>query len=218
MTLTLVHSNAPLSHQIKSLYTHFKNFRRLKDLAGQIRGGIWFFQVTYNNFTHQYHPHLHCLLDSNYIAHAVLSNAWLRTTASSRVVDIRTVNDPNKAAEYVARYAASPLNLSDFQKSEYSEIYEAFRGLRICGTWGTARDITLSLKSESDKKKFFQIAPWGILRELAKHDLDAKQIIKCFFTGKPYPGKVEFDDIENFINGKIDEAAKNAKQLYLDYG
>jgi len=218
LTLTLVHSNAPLGHQIKNLYKHFKNFRRLTQFKDRVRGGVWFFQVTFNSFTRQYHPHLHCLLDSDFIAHHELSTAWLRTTASSKVVDVRTINDIKKVADYVARYAACPLDISKFEIENYTEIHEAFRGLRICGTWGTAKEIALSMKCDKDDGKFKRIGSWSVILELCKTESYARELVKCFVTSKPFVGEIDCGSMESFIDGKIDIAFKQCKQLYLDYG
>jgi hypothetical protein len=150
LTLTLKHSNAPLKEQITALYHYFKEFRRRPWIKKRLHGGIWFFQIKRSEESGQWHPHIHVLLDAKYTPKEALSQKWLECTKSSKIIDIRAIHDKKKAAEYVARYAAAPCRLVDYSLSDAVEIVRAMHGLRIVGTFGTAKGIKLTAQKPDD--------------------------------------------------------------------
>lgn len=150
ITLTLKHSDAPLSHQITSLYDFFKKLRRRPYWKNRITGGIWFFQVKKSKNDHLWHPHIHILCDGRYLPHDRLSDIWCEITHGSSVVDIRAVKNPKKAAEYVARYATAPAKLDDLEKDDAVEVVDSLAGRRVCGTFGTAKGLQLVPKKCPD--------------------------------------------------------------------
>lgn len=144
ITLTLKHSTAPLSHQIKSLYDYFRVLRRRPAWKRRIKGGIWFFQVKKSEQDGLWHPHLHMLSSGHYLSRDDLSRLWLDVTGSSKIVDITGVKNIKETAKYVSRYATSPCRLSDLCLEDAVEVVDAMHGRRICGTWGTAKGIDLN--------------------------------------------------------------------------
>lgn len=144
VTLTLKHSDAPLSFQIDSLYEAFKKLRRRPWIKKRLTGGVWFFQVKKSDNDGRWHPHLHLLTDGRFIEHERICQIWKEVTHGSSVVDLKAVKDPKKAAEYVARYASAPCRLSDLSESDAVEVVDSLHGRRICGTWGNGRDIKLA--------------------------------------------------------------------------
>ena len=138
-TLTLKHSNAPLHDQVDNLYKFFQQFRKLRYLKDNMHGGVWFFQIKKSKASGQWHPHLHCLIDANYMAREKLSQLWQRTTGTSMVVDIRKAGDTAKVAEYVGRYSARPSTLAELELADRVEVVAALHRRRLLGTWGTAK-------------------------------------------------------------------------------
>lgn len=138
LTLTLAHTSAPLRAQVKTLVKSFKKLRSDKSLRRHVRGGVWFLQITYNATTDQWHPHLHVLVDMDYIPQAHLSHLWLAITHTSMIVDIRKVKDTVKAAQYVARYSARPTNLRNLPNLARVELIEELHGQRIVNAFGSA--------------------------------------------------------------------------------
>lgn len=144
LTLTLKHSAAELSFQIHHLYAAFKELRRLKIWKKNCRGGVWFFQVKKSKKDGLWHPHLHCILDSKFMSQPALADKWLKITKTSSIVDIRQIYNPEKIANYVARYASRPSNLDELTLDGRLELFQAMHGRRLCGKWGNAKDIDLS--------------------------------------------------------------------------
>lgn len=186
-TFTMKHTTAPLAHQITWLYKHFRLFRQRKKIKPYIQGGIWFFQLKKSSTDNLWHPHLHCLLDSKFIPHSVLSSEWFKQTLTSDVVDIRVIRDPDDVADYVARYCARPAKLTDFTVKEGVEIVTVFHGRRLCGSWGTGKNAELSKKFVAEKSDYEKIGNWSLVVKRARFSIVARAILKAFKTGSVIP-------------------------------
>lgn len=185
VTLTLKHSNAPLEHQIRSLYDYSRNLRRRPWFKRRCKGGIWFFQLTQNKDDGTWHPHLHLLIEGRYIPQSEFSDVWLDVTGNSKIVHIEAVKDLKKAAEYVARYATAPCRLSDYSLEDAETIFNALHGLRICGTFGTGRQIKLAPQKCEDASDWVELCKFSEVMKL-RNDTDFHETIyKCWVKGEP---------------------------------
>jgi len=165
MTLTLKHSTAPLRDQVDHLYTSFVRLRRSKWFKRLVRGGVWFFQVKWISDSESWHPHLHILYDGRYIPQKELKNRWKVASRGSYVVDIRSVRKSSRAADYVARYATSPCDLSALEVDRAVEVMAAMEGRQLKGTWGNFRDLVLKAQPADDADQWevlcqFQRVTW----------------------------------------------------------
>ncbi len=220
LTVTLKHTQAPLDEQIDFLYKSFAKLRNRKICKDAIRGGIWFFQVTYNQKTGEWHPHIHALLDAEYMLHATLESNWYNITGDSTIIHIRNVNNPEKTLSHNARYAARPSALLKIPKSLWKELFYAFDGRRICGTWGDARKISLRPSKPEDSAKWQDIGGFRHVIALKDSDDDAEAIFDSWTLGIPLPEGICM--IDPGIG--VEEAAKNSRpppewrvQGYFDY-
>lgn len=210
ITLTLKHSSAPLTHQLKCLYDSFRKLRRAKLLTESVTGGIWFFQITFNKETEQWHPHIHLVANSNYIPQSQLSSLWLSITGSSSVVDIRVVRSQAKAADYVSRYATTPCKLLSVPFIKSIELFDSLHGKRICGTFGSARNLKLHTNSPEDKGKWQNVGSWWTVTRMVKEDPNAEAIYHSWVDGIPLPKDVScletdmfWDDVPVFVERLI---------------
>ena len=201
LTLTVKHSSAPLADQIKFLYDSFSKFRKRKLLSDAIAGGIWFFQVTFNTETEEWHPHIHALLDARYMLHEELKILWSQITRGSHIVHIRVVNDPEKTVAHNARYAARPVSLLGVPEDHWVEMFTAFHGRRLCGTWGTAKEVSLRPKKPEDADKWRDIGSWSIVINLKGSDPDADKILNAWAFNKPLDKEVSLNHIERQLDG-----------------
>ncbi len=195
LTVTLKHTQAPLDEQIDFLYKSFAKLRNRKVCKEAIRGGIWFFQVTYNSRTGEWHPHLHALLDAEYMLHARLVSDWYNITGDSTIVHIRNVDNPEKTLSHNARYAARPSSLLKIPKSLWKELYYAFNGRRICGTWGSARKVSLRPSKPEDSNKWKDIGGFRTVIALKDHDDNARAIFDSWSMDLPLPEGIEMIDL-----------------------
>lgn len=160
LTLTMKHSDDPLSLQIDRLYDAFKKLRRHTFWKKRVKGGVWFFQVKRSKKSGGWHPHLHCLLHSDYLGQKHLSGVWEAITTDSKIVDIRPIKNQKKTIDYVARYAASPCDLTNFDETDQDEIFDALHGRRLAGTFGTAKKIKLRAAVTDDQDDWEYVCPF----------------------------------------------------------
>lgn len=127
LTLTIKNSNPDeLKDNISHILKSFKRMTRYKKFDDVVIGYFRSLEVTYNQQTNEFHPHLHVLLTINksyfngrkYIKQKDWVALWKRALNIDYepVVDIRTVkNDNSKAIAEVSKYAvkASDIVIKD---------------------------------------------------------------------------------------------------------
>lgn len=187
LTLTLKHSADSLDKQVTRLYAAFQVLRRRRLLSSKIKGGIWFFQVKLSEQTGEWHPHLHCLLQSEFIPHRAIKLAWHEITGDSDIVDIRAVYDARKVADYVARYAARPAQLASLSQAHRLEVYDALKGRRLAGKWGSATDVTFSPPKDGEFSEAVTVVSWRNAKKFAQSDLFVRAVLQAFASGSPLP-------------------------------
>lgn len=205
LTVTLKHSNAPIGWQIKNLYEFFRTFRRRSYLKKRITGGVWFFQIKKSKSDSMWHPHIHAVIDGDYLDQKKLSTLWSQITGGSYIVDVRPVKDKDNAVRHVARYAAKPSALADLDLDDAVSLVAAMQGVRLVGTWGTARKISLRAKKPDDADKWFHVGSWSTIFNMQKINSNADAIIKAFFTNKPLDKNISLRYLEKEIAEGIDD-------------
>jgi hypothetical protein len=181
-TVTLRHDSDPLPAQIDRLYEAFRLFRRYKTWQNRVRGGIWFFQVKRSRKDGCWHSHLHILLDSDYIPKKELSLEWLKATGNSFIIDIRKVEDPEKASEYVARYCSRPAKLSEFSKEDQYQLFYGLHGKRLFGSFGSGRECRFRPAKTPDFLDWQKIDTWSSIIGNIQYRQCCKRIARAFFT------------------------------------
>ncbi len=204
LTLTLKHSNAPLKHQIDYLYKSFRKLRLSKLFRKSCYGGIWFFQVKRSDSDGRWHPHLHCLISSEYLPHHLLSKLWYKITLTSDVVDIRSVKSHESASKEVARYCARPCRLSELTDEDMVTMFETFHGRRISGTWGIGRKCSLTISKDFDKSKFEYLGNWRTIHDNLAYDERAQKILQAYKLDIPISPDIHFRNEENTDSQEYD--------------
>jgi hypothetical protein len=110
---------------------------------------------------------------------------WKDITYNSTVVDIRPIRDPVKASNDAARYAACPGSLAGLPFDDALELVECMHGRRICGTWGTARSVSLRSPACPDREKWETIGNWDQVCKLSATSPEAKAILWAWQNDKP---------------------------------
>jgi len=202
ITLTLKHSNAPLVHQISTLYKHFRSLRANKDFKSYVQGGIWFFQVKFSGNDGCWHPHIHLAAQSRYFAQKQLSRLWVGITLTSNIVDIRSVKNLSHAAKYVARYAAKPAKLAGLSEESRLELAEAMHGRRIAGAFGSAREVSLKPEPLKDKADWHRLGNFRTIMGLSREDKAAYLIVAAWLSKSRLDNPADFTNIDRFIDSE----------------
>ncbi|MFZ1061245.1 MAG: protein rep [Candidatus Rokuibacteriota bacterium] len=140
LTLTLRSSSAPLQLQIHRLWSSYNKLKHLRLWKKHVDGAIAVLEVTWNEESSQWHPHLHCVLDSSFFEQKQVSRAWLRITLDSKIVDIRAVKSFEKAAAYLTKYLLKTLVLpAEVDPARLDELYAMHQKTRLVRFHGTLR-------------------------------------------------------------------------------
>lgn len=220
LTLTLAHTTSPLDRQILHLYKCFQKYRKLNIMKRNVSGGIWFFQVKKNKAGDEWHPHLHCVIDAEYMSKFDLSASWAAVTITSNIIDIRTVYDQDKAAQEVARYASRAAMLEPLASVDRLELIEAMHGRRVVGTWGSARSLSLRPSKPADADDWKSVGSWSVVSIMAGQDDRADAIWKAFKTDGTIPEDCSLCKFELEFNGSqmpLEDWPAEPHQTFLDF-
>ena len=149
LTLTLRSSDAPLADQLRHLRRSFARLRRHHLWKSRVTGGVYCVEVTYNPKRGQWHPHLHAIIDGEYVVKQALSDAWCEATGGSTIVDIRAVSSASRVASYVAKYVAKSDDGSKVPANRLAQWAAAIHGLRLVHSFGNLHGVALIEKPES---------------------------------------------------------------------
>lgn len=152
ITLTIQHSELPLTEQIDHL---FRSFRRLRNAArwkSHVTGGVAFLEIKVSKDRRHWHPHLHIVAEGTYYPHASLADDWHRITGTSYVVHITKPRKGDAGARYCAKYAGKPMSFGyTNQPAKMTEALTALRSRRLMTTFGTWRGCKLTERPEPDE-------------------------------------------------------------------
>lgn len=109
LTLTVRSRTDSLEAACDHLYASFLRLRKTAIWREHMGGGVAVLEVTYNDQTCRWHPHLHVLVEGRFVPQKDLSAAWHKASGDSFVLDIRLVTDPEHAGKYVAKYITKPV-------------------------------------------------------------------------------------------------------------
>lgn len=213
LTLTVLHTQQDLATQIDRIYHAFRELRRAKFFRDHCTGGIWFFQLCWNPKRQEWHPHLHTILSGQYMDYKRLKQLWYYYTQDSDILDIRPVKDPKKVADYVARYAARPLELSSLPNKQAIEAMSSLFGRRLAGCFGSAKSISLRPKKIPDPENWEYLGSWRIIHELSRYDDDAKQILNAYYNHLSIDEGLSCYEYEVFIDS---EGTISNNDLHVD--
>lgn len=145
VTLTLKHTDTSLSEQLDRLHACFTALRRKKFWQQRVAGGCAITELTRNEATGQWHPHLHLIVEGLYLPHAQLRHHWHAITQDSYIVDIRAVRATDEVHRYVTKYITKPWT-GDTARDPHIlyETITALDGKRLCNTFGTWRSMQLT--------------------------------------------------------------------------
>ena len=168
VTLTLAHTDQPLSDQIKRLYASFRKLRNKRCWQKSQVGGAASLEVKWKPDTKRWHPHLHVISEGKFLGKEDLSQAWKEATGDSFIVDIRKLDDAKAAAYYVAKYVTKGTNAQVWENDDTAaEWITAMKGVRSAATYGTWRGFKL-LQRQNDPKDWKPVGTLNNIHRLAQ--------------------------------------------------
>ncbi|MGT2757718.1 protein rep [Streptococcus ovuberis] len=144
--------NGTLSQLTKSFDRLFKRAKIQRNLLGYLRS----IEVTYNELTNEYHPHIHVLLfvkssyfknADNYLSQEEWGDLWAKSLKVDYIpmVDIRAVKDQGKGLQgailETAKYPTKPFKLSLENAHVVEDLYNGLYRKRQLGYGGIFKEI-----------------------------------------------------------------------------
>jgi hypothetical protein len=150
LTLTLRHSNTPLTDQIDRLLLSFNRLKHRSAWKNHVAGGVAFMELKIGEKDHCWHVHLHILLEASFWEQREISQEWHAVTGDSCIIHITKIADSEHASHYVTKYITKPADSSVFANpAKLQELVISLRGRKLIMPFGTWRSMKLSEKPEA---------------------------------------------------------------------
>lgn len=138
LVLTVRSREEPLRVQLHDLRRWLRALRRSKDWRARVRGGAYTVEVTLNERTGLWHPHLHVVYDGEYFPFKLLQRLWHDVTGGSEVVWVQAVHQVAGAARELAKYIGKIQQLDRLDGKQIREYAQAVRGARMVQAFGNS--------------------------------------------------------------------------------
>jgi hypothetical protein len=148
LVLTAPHTDEPLRDHLRCLREALKKLRSSQEWKRHVAGGVYAFEITRNERTGKWHPHVHVLMDAGYWAQRDICIAWGRALRATDawadypeherpVVYVSAVMSRSKVATYIAKYVTKPAELGQWDDDIVCEYATAVAGARMLHTFGS---------------------------------------------------------------------------------
>ena len=134
--LTVKAVDRPLTDQLRALRQDFAKVRRTKLWKQHITGGAYTLEITLNEDTRLWHPHLHILADATYFPQKLLRRLWHDATGSAQIVWVERIRDFEGAARELTKYIGEPQHVDTLTAAEIREYAFSVNGARMVQTFG----------------------------------------------------------------------------------
>lgn len=191
ITLTLRGEGQALSTLLDRAYRHLQELRNTACWKKAVTGGAAIIEAKLGADKKRWHVHWHIVCQAKYFDQRQLSQAWLKITGDSMIVDIRRVQAMSGAVQYICKYVTKAADTAVIRSPEHlREGLTAFQGRRLVSTFGTWRGLHLSQRNENEEVSQSATA-WvceGRLDDLwqgwKNHDPRARAIIETLIRQK----------------------------------
>lgn len=148
-TLTLRGTRTSLNDALNTLLESFARLRRSKLWTERVKSGVYVIEIKRGSGSGLWHPHVHFLVDSAFIPHAMLKEAWRTASGGSFIVDVQRVGHEELAVGYIAKYLSKGWTSEVARDPDsLAECICALRGRRLLGTFGGWRTVELELEPD----------------------------------------------------------------------
>ncbi|MCL7965753.1 MAG: protein rep [marine benthic group bacterium] len=187
LTLTLKSSDDPLREQLLRLRRCFAKLRRTKLWKNRVTGGLYTVEVTFNRKSQQWHPHIHAIIDGQYVPQDELKAAWIKASGDSEIVDIRACHSRYDAVGYLADYIAKSSDPQLFPAHAMAEWALNVHGLRLVARFGHLHKAVLPSKElrESINARSLICSAELLASAADEGDPEAEQLLQLLRANSP---------------------------------
>jgi len=138
LVLTVKSAETPLREQITNLRRWFVKLRATPFWRANVTHGVYTVEATINVDTGQWHPHLHVIVDGNYLPHQKLRQLWHQVTGTADIVWISDAGNRQGLVRELCKYVGKPQNTSTWTLEQIRTYAASVKGTRMVQTFGTA--------------------------------------------------------------------------------
>lgn len=174
---SLKSNDAPLRKQFERLVESFAKLRRSKLWIRHFTKGFYTLEATHNSKSNQWHPHIHGIVDGDFIQHAKLKALWESITGDSNIVFIRLCHSHTAAVNYMTKYVTKTQDASTVPEHRLAEWAITLKGMRFLNLFGKLRHDTINEEDERKKMDIHIYTPMSMLsKAISEGDDKAKSI------------------------------------------
>ncbi|KKL47262.1 hypothetical protein LCGC14_2337300 [marine sediment metagenome] len=149
--LTLKSNDDPIRKQFRYIVKCFAELRQTELWKDHYSKGFYSLEATHNTETDQWHPHIHIIVDGQYVKHARLKKLWLEITGDSTVIWLNRCETRSKAVYYVNKYVTKTQDPSVVPDHRIAEWALALKGMRFVNLFGGLRHDKVNEEDEPTK-------------------------------------------------------------------
>jgi hypothetical protein len=124
---------------MRNLVAAFRRLRQTRLWKEHVGQSLAVIEVTRNNKTEEWHPHLHVIAATPFIPWKPLRAAWNKASGGAKVIDCTVMSQTTAAIDYVTSYLGKPPSVDVMVQADLlAEWITATRGARMvirAGKW-----------------------------------------------------------------------------------
>lgn len=218
VTLTLRSSAAPLRDQVQQVNRAFATLRRTDLWKRNFTGGVYVVEVTFNRHTLQWHPHIHVIVDGQFVPQKDLKSAWERVTGGSTIVDIRKCHSIKSAVDHLCTYTTKSQDASHVPSEFLAEWADAMHGLRMASTFGTLHGCRLNPDKEPMTEGMKSVCPMGVLATQAdRGDARAQDLFNRLIATDARQGRALTPEAQVKLTASTRQLVAELRSWWDDY-
>ena len=151
LDFTIKSSDDPIRKQFNRIVKCFAKLRQTDLWKAHYSGGFYTLEATHNHDTDQWHPHIHVIVDGEYLLHERLKKAWHEITGDSTIIWMTQCVSNSQAVYYVNKYVTKTQDPSLVPEHRIAEWALALKGMRFVNLFGGLRHDKVNEEDEPPK-------------------------------------------------------------------
>ncbi len=188
VTLTIRSMQMPLTDQLTFLQECFRRLRQTEIWKQSQQYGKGIIEVTYNQNTRMWHPHLHIVCKGTWIDQEALKKVWMKCTGGSHGCHVTVIKNAKHLPAELTKYLGKLPKLGDCEgrRSLQEEYYTAIRNRKMVISFGRGAP-KMKTYQECIEAEETEWIPIGTLQEILERaalgNKEAIGILKAMETG-----------------------------------
>ncbi len=160
---SLVSNNDNLRDQFNRLVESFAKLRRSKLWKAHFSKGFYTLEATHNRQTDQWHPHIHGIVDGDFVPQKSLVKLWREITTDSCIVFVKLCRSHRQGINYITKYITKTQDAYTVPQHRLAEWALTLRGMRFLNLFGGLKHPTINDEDEPTKMDVQILTPMNQL-------------------------------------------------------